>query len=428
MIMLDNEILYNALTMTKASATRGLTGRFPMGASAQAAPRAGVTLFLCFLIALLEGFDIQAIGVAAPYLIPQLGLTPGQAGVVFGAGMAGLVLGAVTGGWLADRMGRKGLLMVCVAIFGLFTLATLVAAGPVSLGFYRFLAGAGMGAAMPSLVAVALEIAPPERRTRTITLMFSGMPAGGALAALFAAGLLEKYGWHSIFLAGGLLPLLLLPAMWVLMPAGRPAVASHADRPGAVQALFGEGRLLVTLLAWFTFGLTLLVLYLLLNWLPSLVAAKGLGGVGGAGAAFAFNAGSIAGALGIGMLVDRLGPRIPIITAYPCLALAMFGLAGAESLVPVLILAGLAGFFLLGAQYSLYGVIPLYYPQAVRGLATGASIAVGRLGSIVGPLVAGHLLGQGWGPAGVAMAMVPVVIAAGVSAGVMTIRGRYIEN
>ncbi|MFV3130953.1 MFS transporter [Niveispirillum sp. KHB5.9] len=399
-----------------------------MGASAQAVPRGRVTLLLCFFIALLEGFDIQAIGVAAPYLIPQLGLSPGQAGLVFGAGMAGLVCGAVTGGWLADRMGRKGLLMVCVAIFGLFTLATLVAAGPVSLGAYRFLAGAGMGAAMPSLVAVALEIAPPERRTRTITLMFSGMPAGGALAALFAAGFLEDYGWHSIFLVGGVLPILLLPAMFWLMPDIRSAVNAGGARPGAVQALFGEGRLLVTLLAWFTFGMTLLVLYLMLNWLPSLVAAKGLGGVGGAGAAFAFNAGSVVGAWGIGTLVDRLGPRIPIMAAYPCLALAMFGLAGAESLVPVLVLAGLAGFFLLGAQYSLYGVIPLYYPGAVRGLATGAAIAVGRVGSIAGPLVAGHLLGQGWGPAGVAMAMVPVVLAAGLSAGIMTVRGRYLDN
>ncbi|XYH95508.1 MFS transporter [Sorangium sp. So ce1128] len=396
-----------------------------MGASPPHASSGAVTLSLCSLIALLEGFDIQAIGVAAPLLIPDLGLTPGQAGVVFGAGMAGLVCGALAGGWMVDRMGRKPLLMMAVGCFGLFTLATLVAGGPLSLGLYRFLAGTGMGAAMPSLVAVALEIAPPDRRTRTTTLMFSGMPAGGALAALFAAGVLERFGWRSIFLAGGVLPLLLLPAMARLMPDSRAAAPSGAQRPGGVQALFGHGRLLVTLMAWVTFGLTLLVLYLLLNWLPSLVAAKGLGGVGGAGAAFAFNVGSVIGAWVLGMLVDRLGPRLPIIAAYAALALSLFGLAGANSLPPVLALAGLAGFFLLGAQYSLYGVIPLYYPARARGLATGASIAAGRLGSIGGPLVAGHLLGQGWGPAGVAMAMVPVVLSAGVAVAVMTLRGRH---
>ncbi|WP_437643341.1 MFS transporter [Sorangium sp. So ce362] len=396
-----------------------------MGASPPHASRGAVTLSLCFLIALLEGFDIQAIGVAAPLLIPDLGLSPGQAGVVFGAGMAGLVCGALAGGWMADRMGRKPLLMLAVAIFGLFTLATLVAGGPLSLGLYRFLAGVGLGAAMPTLVAIALEIAPPDRRTRTTTMMFSGMPAGGALAALFAAGFLERFGWHSIFLVGGVLPLLLLPAMAWLMPDSRAAAAGGAQRPGSAQALFGEGRLQVTLLAWFTFGLTLLVLYLLLNWLPSLVAAKGLGGTGGAGAAFAFNVGSVLGCWIIGMLVDRLGPRLPIIVAYPALALSLFGLAWADSLLPVVALAGLAGFFLLGAQYSLYGVIPLYYPAPARGLATGASIAAGRLGSIGGPLMAGLLLGQGWGPAGVAMAMVPVVLSAGVAAAVMTIRGRY---
>lgn len=400
-----------------------------MDMSSRAATGGRITLLLCFLIALLEGFDIQAIGVAAPYLLPQLGLTPQQAGVVFGAGMAGLVCGALTGGWMADRMGRKGLLMGCVAIFGLFTLATLVASGPVSLGFYRFLAGAGMGAAMPSLVAVALEIAPAERRTRTTTLMFSGMPVGGALAALFAAGLLEKYGWHSIFLVGGLLPLVLLPAMYVLMGGDDgPHKHAHLERPGAMHTLFGGNRALTTVLAWFTFGMTLLVLYLLLNWLPSLVAAKGLGGSGGAQAAFAFNAGSVIGSMIIGLLVDKWGPKLPIILAYPALALAMFGLAGADSLGPVLALAGIAGFFLLGAQYSLYGVIPRYYPAKVRGLATGASIAVGRLGSIAGPLVAGHMLGQGWGPAGVAMAMVPVVLSAGGAVCLMTIRGRFVDD
>ncbi|WP_437475658.1 MFS transporter [Sorangium sp. So ce1014] len=396
-----------------------------MGASPPHAPRDAVTLSLCFLIALLEGFDIQAIGVAAPLLIPALGLSPEQAGVVFGAGMAGLVCGALAGGWMADRMGRKPLLMMAVGVFGLFTLATVVAGGPLSLGLYRLLAGVGLGAAMPTLVAVALEIAPPDRRTRTTTMMFSGMPAGGALAALFAAGFLGRFGWHSIFLAGGVLPLFLLPAMAWRMPDSRAAAAGGARRPGGAQALFGQGRLLVTLLAWFTFGLTLLVLYLLLNWLPSLVAAKGLGGVGGAGAAFAFNVGSVLGCWIIGMLVDRLGPRLPIIAAYPALALSLFGLAWADRLPPVLLLAGLAGFFLLGAQYSLYGVIPLYYPAPARGLATGASIAAGRLGSIGGPLMAGLLLGQGWGPAAVAMAMVPVVLAAGVAAAVMTLRGRY---
>ncbi|WP_433936579.1 MFS transporter [Sorangium cellulosum] len=399
-----------------------------MGASPPHAPRGAVTLSLCFLITLLEGFDIQAIGVAAPLLIPALGMSPGQAGVVFGAGMVGLVCGALGGGWMADRMGRKPLLMIAVGAFGLFTLATVVAGGPVSLGLYRLLAGTGLGAAMPTLVAIAMEIAPPDRRTRTTTLMFSGMPAGGALAALFAAGFLSRFGWHSIFLVGGVLPLLLLPVMARLMPDSRVAASGGAERPNSVQALFGGGRLLITMLAWFMFGLTLLVLYLLLNWLPSLVAAKGLGGVGGAGAAFAFNVGSVVGCWAIGTLVDRLGPRLPIIAAYPALALSLFGLAGADSLAPVLVLAGLAGFFLLGAQYSLYGIIPLYYPAQARGLAVGASIAAGRLGSIGGPLVAGHLLSQGWGPAGVAMAMVPVVLSAGVAAAVMTLRGRYVGD
>ena len=397
--------------------------------AAKAAARTGAAVPLCFAVALLEGYDIQAIGVAAPKLVPALGLSPGQAGIAFGGGMAGLVVGALIGGWLADRMGRKLLLAVAVALFGLATLATMMAADYPSLLAARLATGLGLGVAMPVLVAIALEVAGPAKRTRTVTAMFCGMPAGGASSALFAAFAFDHFDWRSIFLVGGLLPLLLLPALIFLMPETRGAKPAAAVPPeGGVATLFGGGRALVTLLLWLTFGLTLLVLYLLLNWLPSLVTARGLPASAGAQAAMAFNLASVAGALALGRIVDRIGARAPVAMAYLGLLAAMLGLALSQALIPILFCAAAAGFCLLGAQYSLYGVTPMYYPAASRGLATGASVAVGRLGSIAGPLVAGQLLGLGFTAGGVAAAMAPVVVVAGLAATLMTLKASLHER
>lgn len=392
---------------------------------AKAASQTRAAVPLCFAVALLEGYDIQAIGVAAPKLIPALGLTPGQAGIAFGGGMAGLVLGALLGGWLADRMGRKLLLAAAVALFGLATLGTMMAPDFAALLAARLATGLGLGVAMPVLVAIALEVSGPERRTRTVTTMFCGMPAGGASAALFAAFAFEHFEWRTIFLVGGLLPLILVPALLLLMPETRGERPAASPRPeGGLATLFGGGRALVTVLLWLTFGLTLLVLYLLLNWLPSLVTARGLPATAGAQAAMAFNLASVVGAVAIGRVVDRIGARLPVALAYLGLLGAMVGLALAQTQAPLLLCAAAAGFCLLGAQYSLYGVTPMYYPAASRGLATGASVAMGRLGSIAGPLVAGQLLGLGFTAGAVAAAMAPVVVVAGLAASVMTLKAR----
>lgn len=393
--------------------------------AAKPASRTRAAVPLCFAVALLEGYDIQAIGVAAPKLIPALGLTPGQAGIAFGGGMAGLVLGALAGGWLADRMGRKMLLAAAVALFGLATLATMIASDYPALLAARLATGLGLGVAMPVLVAIALEVSGPAHRTRTVTTMFCGMPVGGACAALFATFAFEYLDWRTIFLVGGLLPLILVPALMLLMPETRGDRPAATTRPeGGLATLFGEGRAPVTLFLWLTFGLTLLVLYLLLNWLPSLVTARGLPATAGAQAAMAFNLASVVGALAMGRVVDRIGARLPVALAYLGLLAAMIGLAMSQAQAPILIWAGAAGFCLLGAQYSLYGVTPMYYPAASRGLATGASVAVGRLGSIAGPLVAGQLLGLGFTAGGVAAAMAPVVVVAGLAATLMTLRAK----
>jgi AAHS family 3-hydroxyphenylpropionic acid transporter len=378
--------------------------------------RAGspLVVLICFAIAALEGYDIQAFGVAAPKLAPALGLDPGQVGWAASAAMIGLVLGALLGGWFADRVGRRPVLVASVAAFGVFSVVTALVPTYETLIGARLLTGLGFGGAMPNLIAVATEISPANRRAATVTTMFCGMPAGGAAVALIAR-FAPDVDWRTLFLIGGLLPILLVPVVHFRLPETRPTHDPAAERRIG-PTLFGEGRAPGTVLLWLVFMLTLVVLYLMLNWLPSLVIAKGLTPQDGSAASLAFNLTSIAGALLLGFVVDRAGFRWPLTLTYALLAGVMWLLAQATGLAPVLVLCGLAGFLVLGAQYSLYAVAPALYPPQVRAAGAGAAVGIGRLGSIAGPLVAGELRQIGWSAGEVFALMAPVVLAAGAGA------------
>jgi MFS transporter, AAHS family, 3-hydroxyphenylpropionic acid transporter len=385
--------------------------------------RPGLVIGVCLLIATLEGYDVQAFGVAAPHMARELGLNPGQVGWAGSAANFGLVLGALAGGWAADRWGRKPVLLASVLAFGLFSLATAFAQGVEPLLAARFLTGLGFGGVMPNLIALAAEIAAPGRRAAMTSAMFCGMPAGGAAVSLLARLAGEHADWRLLFLVGGGLPLLIAPLMHWGLPETRPQPAAHLDR-GLARALFGEGRLGSTLLLWAASLLTLIVLHLLLNWLPILVAAKGHSAADGAAASLAFNVAGVVGALALGVAADRAGARRTMAVAFLALGAAMWAIGAATGQGPILVTAGVAGFMLIGALYVLYGLAPGLYPAQVRSAAAGAAVGVGRVGSILGPLVAGQLRQAGWSAGHVLDAMVPVALAAGAAVVALTYLGK----
>jgi AAHS family 3-hydroxyphenylpropionic acid transporter len=205
----------------------------------------------------------------------------------------------------------------------------------------------------------------------------------------------------------------LVPVILILLPETKPPHDPAADRSVA-RALFAERRAIPTALVWAAFMLTLVVLYLALNWLPTLVIGKGLTPADGFAASMAFNVAGAVGSLLMGAAIDRLGWRWLLAAAYVALAAAMAGLAAAGSPAAILALSAAAGFLVMGAQFALYAVAPMLYPAHLRAAGAGAAIGVGRLGSIAGPLIAGELRHAGFSPGEVFLTMTPVALAAAV--------------
>ena len=380
-----------------------------------------LTIALCFVVALLEGLDLQSTGVAAPRMARELQLLSAQLGWAFSIGALGLLPGAAIGGRLADRIGRKPVLMLSVALFGIFSMATTFAWDLHSLLAARFLTGLGLGAAMPNLVALCSEAVPQERRGTAVGAMYCGMPFGAALAAVIGIVSPGDHDWRHIFYIGSVGPLLTLPLLALfLRESGRfeTRVRQSSDNASVSisNALWQEGRAGTTLALWFSYLGTLIVLYFLMNWLPSMVLSRGLTQVQASVVQMMFNIGGGIGAVMIASVMDRMGRKPTLICTYIGITVGLGALAGASGSNSMALGGLLAGLFLVGAQSVLYALAGSAYPTHIRGTGVGAAIAVGRVGSMVGPLIAGQLLALGQSPATLVMASIPLIVIAAISA------------
>lgn len=386
--------------------------------------QASLTIFFCTLAALFEGFDNQSMGVAGPGVAREFGLQPGQMGVIFSSATLGLFLGAALGGRIADRFGRRGTLIASMLLFGAFSLLTALAIGPQTLIGVRFLTGLGLGGAMPNFIALCSEAAPSHRRVTLVATIMAAMPLGGAITGLIALTQSLGWSWRAIFYVGGIGPILLALFASRLLPAGSSVHDESSGRQpleGVGSVLFGNGRARATILLWVSFFFTQLVLLLMLNWLPSLMLGLGFSRVQASWASVCFN---VSGALASNVL-SRLHAsqlqRVAVVMIYLGMACALAALPLVGTTFPLAaVVCGLAGVFIIGAQLILFALAPLYYAQPVRSTGTGASVAMGRLGSVVGPSIAGALLASGSSSAVVLLAILPFVAIGGSAALALT--------
>ncbi|HDR8953586.1 3-(3-hydroxy-phenyl)propionate transporter MhpT [Burkholderia vietnamiensis] len=394
-----------------------------MNTSTASPPRVGggITIGLCLAVALLEGLDLQSTGIAAPRMAREFHLAVAQLGWAFGIGALGLLPGAALGGRLADRIGRKRVLMMSVALFGIFSIATTQVWDLQSLLVARFLTGLGLGAAMPNLIALCAEAAPPRQRSTAVGAMYCGMPFGAALAAVIGIVSPGAEGWRQIFYVGGIGPLLTLPLLALCLKESTQFAAAsqgaiRASKDGIVRALFSDGRAGTTIALWISYLGTLIVLYFLMNWLPSMVLSRGLTPVQASIVQMMFNIGGGIGAIVIAALSDRIGKRPVVVGMYAGIALALLALAGATGSVSMAWGGLLAGLFLVGTQSVLYALAGATYPTRVRGTGVGAAVAVGRMGSMIGPLIAGQLLALGQSASLLVISSIPLIVIAALGA------------
>ncbi len=374
-----------------------------------------ITIGLCLLATILEGMDIQAVGVAGPKIVAEFQLSRSTAGLLFSVGPLGLFFGAVIGGWASDRIGRKPTLIGSVAMFGALSVLTAMSWNTPSLVILRFLTGLGLGGAMPNLIALVSECSPARWKRALTTALWVGTPIGGMAVAQLARDLPD---WRPIFFIGGVGPLLLTPLMMWLLPGGAPPATDHKGHAAKVfQILFGAGRVGPTLLLWTAFFCTLLLLHLLLNWLPLLIIGQGHAPSLAATAAVWFNFGGIVGTVLFALCLAFWAPRLLLGVVYAGMAISLFSLASVGALPqPVLVAAFAAGTFVIGGPFILYGMAPELYPAETRGAGVGAAIAAGRAGSVCGPAVVGLLLAQGLSPSTVLLGGIPLAVVAGLGA------------
>jgi len=385
---------------------------------AEAAHTAGkLGIILCALCTFSEGIDLQAAGVAAAGIGVQFHPTPNLMGTFFSASTLGLFLGALIAGRIADRTGRRTVLICSVLVFGGCSLLNAIAWNMPSLISFRFLTGLGLGGALPMVMAYVSETSAPNRQRASVAAVYAMMPLGGAVISLISL-LIPSGGWRTFFVVGGIVPLVVTPLLMRYLPE---SVAFRQLRdagamPQRFSAILSEGRAGATLLLWVSFLLELLLLYLLLNWLPTLLLDHGATRPQASLAQIGFNLGGVVTSLAIGFALDGRLRAVSIVATFVAVPLLIVFLARSNvqsgALVVIVLLLGCA---VLAAQAYLYASAPGLYPVNIRGMGTGSAVAAGRVGSIIGPQLGGILKSAGHGTPQLLMDILPLVIAGSIA-------------
>jgi AAHS family 4-hydroxybenzoate transporter-like MFS transporter len=384
---------------------------------------AAILVWSCALMC-VEGYDMQVAAYAAPAIIKAWGVSRAALGPVFGAGLFGYFVGAIALSDLADRFGRKRMILAGIWLFGVLTFLSAFAGSLEVLMALRFVAGIGLGGSIPSVIALNAEYTPQDRRATRIGVLFVGYTIGAALGGVVAARLMASFGWPVAFVLGGILPLVLSVGVVIGLPESARFLAlrpGNGARLAAIVArlrpdltvapdarfvlreapqagfpmvqLFRDGRALATSLLWLAFVTSFLGHHFLTSWLPTVLAGDGLPIEHAVYAGALFQAGGAIGSIAIGRLVDRRG--IAAIAIAFAIATPLVALIGVPHLpeLGLMAIVGVAGLFVLGGQVGLNALAGTIYPTAVRSTGAGWALGIGRFGSILGPVIGGVLIG-----------------------------------
>jgi MFS transporter, AAHS family, 4-hydroxybenzoate transporter len=399
----------------------------PINVSKQVASRrtlAGVPLSVfigTFLIMVLDGFDVQLIGFAAPALIADYGISRSALGPALAASVIGMSLGALAIGPVGDAYGRRPALLLSAALFGVMTLLTATATSVATLALWRFLTGIGLGAALPGAVALMAEFTPARHRSQLVVLSLLGVPIGGIVGSALAAEVIPELGWRAIFVVGGVLPVVAASVLFFVLPES-PGFLARTARPSesGLRAVFGRAHArdaMVLMVAFFT---SLFAAYAFFSWVPVVLTSLSFPLDQAVRSALVFNLAGVVGSLLNAWLISRIGSRLPLAAVASVAALSLISLAaltlGAHPMpgaVATFAFIAAAGFGIHALQTGLYLVSAHVFPTECRASGVGFASGAGRLGGIVSSLTGGVML-TGGGAArffgGVALALVLSVL------------------
>ncbi|MCA1324941.1 MFS transporter [Herbaspirillum sp. alder98] len=402
-------------------------------------------LLLCGLCLIIDGFDVQAMGYVAPAIISDWGVSRASLGPVFGAGLFGMLLGSLVLTPVGDRYGRRPVLIVSTLFFALCMLVTPMVTSIDQLLVLRFITGFGLGSIMPNAMALVGEFSPSSSRVTRMMLVSCGFTVGAAAGGFVSAALIPAYGWHAVFWVGGAVPLVLGLAMLVWLPESiqflvlrkrarskvahwlrklDPSIVIGPDTRIEVKdakangmpvaELFRDGRAGITLLLWLISFMNLINLYFLSNWLPTLIHDAGYSTSMAVLIGTSLQVGGVIGTLTLGWFINRHGFTIVLGTCFvtACVAIALIGKVAA---VPVLLFIAVvvAGFCVVGGQPAVNALAGTYYPTTLRSTGIGWALGIGRIGSVVGPVIGGQLIAMQWSNSSLFIAAaVPALISA----------------
>src|SRR3984957_3426366 len=400
---------------------------------------------ICLLTAMFDGFNTQAPAFIGASMAKEWGIPFSTLGLVFSAALIGSVIGTASMGVLADRVGRRPLIILSLLIFGTLTPLCAWAGRADVLIVLRFIAGIGLGGAMPNLVALASEYSPARKRTTLVTMTFWGFPMGAVLGGLASSWMIGRFGWRSLFFLGGAAPILLAGVTLWMLPESPRFLALANDRSAALARIFAsiagaplrsgyrfavrqpprglglgtmgkEGLLGGAILLSVASFASLLLTFLLISWIPTLMVHSGVKAEDAVFGAVVLNMMGIVGSFVVARVTEgKIYAALALSAGYTIAALATWAISLASgSFTGTLLALSAGGFFLIGTQISLLAYTVGYFPAHVRGAGIGLVQATGRLGSLGGPILAGVLLAHGMTPQQVLLVgVVPALLAAG---------------
>lgn len=352
---------------------------------------------MCALAVLLDGYDAQMLAMAIPLMAREFAVPPTAFAIAASSSLAGMAIGALLLSPLADRFGRRVLLVASLVLFGLPTLLAIYSGSPLEMALWRLLAGCGLGATVPVTIGITTELAPSGRRVSIAALAASGFAIGASSAGLLTPWLAQHWGWRGMFVYGGIVPLVIAALAWQGIPDTKPASTQAIGASGAPRLglLFSAGRLPRTLLLWALNAINLFANYGFASWLPTLMVQNGWSLPDASRLMAVLSIGAVSGSFVVSRLVDRGQLVKAFAGGYLIAALALLLCATNPSSRPVwALLLVLIGFGAIGTQLTLGPLAASLYPDEARSTGVGWASGLGRAGSLFGPLAMAWLMTQ----------------------------------